>query len=259
MLIAGAQARNEPELMENLDAFRAFSIESSYLERAVSWEEKEYRRLVASFLYNKCNLGHPHKLCSEWGWYSLLLPDNVQKSYQDAFFMALSDGKYFPVAEDVAGGAVISYEDSWGGARSYGGERRHEGTDLMPSVEQRGYFPVVSVSDGVVEKKGWLTLGGYRLGIRAPHGAYYYYAHLDHYAENINEGSDIKAGDIIGYMGDSGYGEEGTVGQFAVHLHFGIYLKLGEKEVSINPFSILKSLEGKKVKMEALLAEESKM
>lgn len=249
MLITGAQAKNEPELMENLDAFRAFAIDHSYLKGASSWEDKQYRQLVTSFLYNKSDLSHSVKECSERGWYSLLLPERIRKDYQDAFYMALSDGRYFPVAEDAEGGAVISYEDSWGGARTYGGDRKHEGTDLIPSVKQRGYLAVISVSDGVVEKKGWLTLGGYRLGIRAPHGAYYYYAHLDHYAENIDEGSNIKAGDVIGYMGDSGYGDEGTVGQFEVHLHFGIYLKLAEKEISINPYPILKSLEGKRMEM----------
>lgn len=96
-------------------------------------------------------------------------------------------------------------------------------------------------------KKGWLTLGGYRIGIRAPHGAYYYYAHLDHYADNIEEGTPVKAGEIIGYMGDTGYGEEGTVGQFDVHLHFGIYLTIDKKEVSINPYCILRSLEEKRI------------
>ena len=132
-------------------------------------------------------------------------------------------------------------------SRSYGGNRVHEGTDIMPSNKERGYFPVVSVCDGTVEKKGWLNLGGYRLGIRSKAGAYFYYAHLESYAEGIKEGTKVKAGQIIGYMGDSGYGEEGTVGKFDVHLHFGLYLDLDGKEVSVNPYEVLRSVEGKKV------------
>jgi len=155
----------------------------------------------------------------------------------------VKDLRYFPVAKDEKGGEFVSYEDSYGGPRSYGGERKHEGIDIMSSKEERGYFPIVSVSDGVVEKKGWLKLGGYRLGIRAPEGAYFYYAHLERYAEGIEEGSKVKAGQVIGYMGDSGYGEEGTVGQFAVHLHFGIYLTLNGEEFSVNPYPILQKLE----------------
>ena len=105
-----------------------------------------------------------------------------------------------------------------------------------------GEIPVRSVSDGVVEKKGWLKLGGYRLGIRAPHGAYFYYAHLDQYEPKLREGSKVNAGDVIGYMGDTGYGEEGTRGKFPVHLHFGIYLDYGENEIPINPYEVLRYL-----------------
>lgn len=246
MLITGATARNAAPLLEGLDDFRAFNIDASHLTGADKWEEARYRRLACSFLANGGRFGKEDRYCRTWDFYSLFLPKTVREEYQEAFATALADGKYFPVPKDLSGNAVIRYEDSWGGARSYGGKRRHEGTDLMPSVKERGYFPVVSVSDGVVEKKGWLKLGGYRLGIRAPHGAYYYYAHLERYSESIEEGSKVKAGEIIGYMGDSGYGEPGTVGQFDVHLHFGIYLTIDGKETSINPYFILKSLEGRK-------------
>ena len=53
----------------------------------------------------------------------------------------------------------------------------------------------------------------------------------------------MKAGELLGYMGDSGYGKEGTVGKFPVHLHFGIYFMMGDKEISVNPYPILKAME----------------
>ncbi len=158
----------------------------------------------------------------------------------------IEDWKCFPVPEDKSGKASVDYEDSFGGERTYGGKRRHEGTDLMSSNKERGYFPVVSVCDGIVEKKGWLKLGGWRMGIRSEHGTYFYYAHMERYEENLEEGSKVEAGQVIGYMGDSGYGEEGTTGQFAVHLHFGVYIKRGDKEVSINPYPLLKLYEDKR-------------
>ena len=86
------------------------------------------------------------------------------------------------------------------------------------------------MTDGVVTEKGWLEKGGWRIGITAPTGAYFYYAHLDSYAE-LEKGDPVKAGDLLGYMGDSGYGEEGTTG-VSVHLHLGIYLKEGTEEIS---------------------------
>ena len=53
----------------------------------------------------------------------------------------------------------------------------------------------------------------------------------------------MKAGQFIGYMGNTGYGDEGTSGKFPVHLHFGIYINDGTGESSINPFYLLKKLE----------------
>ena len=81
-----------------------------------------------------------------------------------------------------------------------------------------------------MEKIGWLPLGGYRIGIRSPGGGYFYYAHLSSYAEDFSEGDKVKAGEILGFLGDTGYGEEGTRGKFPPHLHLGIYISAKENE-----------------------------
>lgn len=162
----------------------------------------------------------------------------------------LADAVYFPVPQALDNKkATVSYENSWQSERTYGGVRGHEGCDIMASIQQRGYYPVVSVSDGVVEKMGWLPQGGYRMGIRSRHGVYYYYAHLAEYEEGIKEGTEIFAGQLIGYMGDTGYSEtEGTTGNFPVHLHFGMYLKVGGQEMSFNPYYVLGLLENHKLR-----------
>lgn len=161
-----------------------------------------------------------------------------------------ADAVYFPVPQTPNEKVSVAYENSWQSQRTYGGVRGHEGCDLMASVQQRGYYPVVSVSDGVVEKIGWLPQGGYRIGIRSRHQVYYYYAHLAEYEAGIEEGVEVVAGQLIGYMGDTGYSEvEGTTGNFPVHLHFGIYLDVeGRGEVSFNPYYVLGVLEEKKLK-----------
>lgn len=159
-----------------------------------------------------------------------------------------NDVKYFPVPEFTADKSMkVSYANSWMSERTYGGERGHEGTDIMASKNERGLYPVISMTDGVVSKKGWLDKGGYRIGILAPGGAYFYYAHLESYA-NLNVGDEVRAGDILGFMGDSGYGPEGTTGKFAVHLHLGIYIYPNGKEMSINPYWVLRYIENRKVK-----------
>lgn len=148
--------------------------------------------------------------------------------------------KCFPVRKDSKGKEKYFFENGYGAARSYGGKRTHQGIDIMTSNNTPGYFQVQSVCDGVVEKIGWLRLGGYRIGIRSKSGLYYYYAHLDKYEEGIVQGKKVSAGDIIGYMGNTGYGKEGTKGKFDVHLHFGIYRLVNGSEKSLNPYYILK-------------------
>lgn len=154
---------------------------------------------------------------------------------------------YFPVPKsDVDKSLKVSYVDTWLMERNYGGKRVHEGTDIMASENKRGLYPVVSVSDGTVKNKGWLEKGGWRIGIMSDSGTYYYYAHLDSYS-NLKIGDHVQAGELLGYMGDSGYGPEGTVGQFPVHLHFGIYFYEDGEEISVNPYEVLLFLENKKL------------
>ena len=66
----------------------------------------------------------------------------------------------------------------------------------------------------------------------------------------VKVGDKVKAGSLLGYMGDSGYGkQENTVGNFAVHLHLGIYIRTDHyEELSVNPYWILKYLEKYKLK-----------
>lgn len=140
--------------------------------------------------------------------------------------------------------ASVTFSNSWKESRTFGGDRVHEGCDLMPAVNERGVYPVYSVSDGVVEKIGWLRLGGYRIGIRSEHGVYFYYAHLSEYAKDFAVGETVSAGTLLGFMGDTGYSDiEGTTGNFPVHLHFGIYFNdENGTEFSVNPFPILRYL-----------------
>lgn len=171
------------------------------------------------------------------------------KKLASAYDTVFSDLKYFPIPLDMnLKTPDISYENGWMDKRTYGGERGHEGCDLMGDQMPRGYYPIVSMTDGIVEQVGWLSKGGWRIGIRAPSGAYFYYAHLERYDRTWSVGEVVSAGTILGYMGDSGYGEEGCVGQFPVHLHLGIYLKTDHyKELSVNPYWILRHMEKKRL------------
>lgn len=157
----------------------------------------------------------------------------------------VTDLVYFPVpaANDFP---WVEYCNSWGGERTYGGERRHQGTDIMALKNTAGVYPVLSATAGTVTSLGWLELGGWRVGITSESGVYYYYAHLDSYAD-IAVGDSVNCGDLLGFMGNSGYSKvEGTKGKFDVHLHFGIYLTDEKQtEIAVNPYYLLKTIENK--------------
>lgn len=155
----------------------------------------------------------------------------------------LEEAECFPVRRAKGQKKSWGFDDGYGEGRSYGGSRSHEGIDIMPVSDDRKQIPVQSVSDGVVEQLGWLELGGYRVGIRTESGLYFYYAHLERYAPGLQKGDGVQAGTLLGYMGDTGYGPEGTRGKFPVHLHFGIYHDRDGEESTVNPYYLLRYLE----------------
>ena len=135
----------------------------------------------------------------------------------------------------LAASARYGYEQGFGDGR---GERLHEGVDI---ITPKG-TPVRSVCNGVVTNKGWLTLGGYRIGVMDAFGVYHYYAHLSAYADvGVGVGDPVSAGQILGYVGSTGYGPEGTDDQMVPHLHFGLYVN----DVAVDPYRYLQLWEGK--------------
>ena len=135
----------------------------------------------------------------------------------------------------IAAGYGYSHCDDFGASRSFGFRRRHLGNDLMGAQGT----PVVAVEGGVVEAMGWNRYGGWRIGIRSfDSKRYYYYAHLQKdrpFAPGLEEGDLVQAGDLIGFMGRTGYSDrENTNNIETVHLHFGIQLVFEESQKECN-------------------------
>lgn len=185
--------------------------------------------------------------------------------YKEAYSAVLSEylGEYSIIGKDgskqtlyglkafsqIADGYYFSHYDDFGSSRSYGYARKHLGHDLMTSVGT----PVTAVESGTIEALGWNQYGGWRIGVRSfDKKRYYYYAHLrkDHpYAYMLSEGSVVKAGDVIGYVGMTGYSAKENVNNINTpHLHFGIELifdesqKDGNSEIWIDCYEITKFL-----------------
>jgi murein DD-endopeptidase MepM/ murein hydrolase activator NlpD len=130
----------------------------------------------------------------------------------------------FPLAADS-----IRFSSGWGDARP--GGRAHRGQDLFAPK----WSPVLAVVDGSVD---WLTTTpkgteGFALLLRGDDGFLYYYAHLNNdnpghrdnrgtaryaYARGLRNGDRVSAGDVVGYVGDSGNAEAA-----GPHLHFEIH------------------------------------
>ncbi len=144
-----------------------------------------------------------------------------------------------------AGVRYETYFDGWGDPRSYQGTNTaHEGTDILTAKGT----PVLAVASGTVIRYGWNTLGGYRLTVQLDDYPEYkfYYAHFDRYAAGMYLGARVKAGQVIGYVGNTGQGPERTEGLFVPHLHFGIY---DANFNAINPYQFLRYWEGNKVSL----------
>ena len=152
---------------------------------------------------------------------------------------------FLPLAKNFP----YSHYDDFGVSRSYGYRRRHLGHDMMGQTGT----PVIAVESGRVEALGWNQYGGWRIGIRSFDGKrYYYYAHLrkDYpYQSHLKEGSLVTAGDVIGYLGHTGYSTTENTNNIATpHLHFGLQLifdesqKEGTNEIWIDCYELIRFL-----------------
>ena len=150
----------------------------------------------------------------------------------------------------IAAGYGYSHCSDFGVSRSFGFQRKHLGNDLMGGLGT----PIVAVEGGVVEAMGWNRYGGWRIGIRSfDSKRYYYYAHLqkDHpFVQGLEVGDIVQAGDLIGFMGRTGYSDKENVNNIeTVHLHFGMQLIFDESqkeclsEIWIDVYDIVQLLE----------------
>jgi murein DD-endopeptidase MepM/ murein hydrolase activator NlpD len=131
----------------------------------------------------------------------------------------------------VAGVSASQLSDTFNQTRGNG--RRHKALDI---IAPKGTH-VFAVTDGKVAKLFYSKPGGltiYQFDFSEKFA--YYYAHLDRYAEGIKEGTILRRGDLIGYVGATGNAATS-------HLHFTIFELGPEKQwwkgSAINPFPLL--------------------
>ena len=133
----------------------------------------------------------------------------------------------------VAGVRPEQLLDTFDDARSEG--RVHDAIDIAAAAET----PVVAASDGQILKLFQSERGGTTIyQLNANQDLVFYYAHLSRYADGLAEGSIVKQGQVIAYVGDTGNAGAGNY-----HLHFSSAVVSDPKRywegTSINPYPLL--------------------
>lgn len=123
--------------------------------------------------------------------------------------------------------------DTFTQARSEG--RVHNSIDI---IAPKG-TPVLAAADGRVVKLFQSDKGGTTIYQRGTDGkTIYYYAHLDRYADGLAENREVRRGEVLGYVGDTG---NATPGNY--HLHFSVWITEDPKRywdgVNLNPYPLL--------------------
>lgn len=236
---------------------------AQYIDSEFQWDEIDYTGMqnLARELKNKSLkeiLGEEkYKTYKEMMKYYKCIYEDLAYVKKEKYTYKDKDGnekyKYqyitkYNITYPIPEGYDYYHNNDYGAKRTFGGDRSHMGNDIMA---EKG-TPIVAVASGRVEKMGWNTLGGWRISIIDDNDRYWYYAHLSNYERGISEGDRVKAGEIIGYIGNSGYGPEGTTGEFDPHLHIQIGAKFPEQKdvIYFNPYGILRFAENNKTELE---------
>jgi murein DD-endopeptidase MepM/ murein hydrolase activator NlpD len=119
----------------------------------------------------------------------------------------------------------FTYGDGWGADR---GRRKHAGLDLSA---RRG-TPLFAIESGYINRTKRQSNGALQIVMKGKSGSKYYYGHMQHVF--VRGGQSVRAGQVIGTMGDSG-------SPGAVHLHFE-YWKSGRESAAVNPASLLRTI-----------------
>jgi murein DD-endopeptidase MepM/ murein hydrolase activator NlpD len=134
------------------------------------------------------------------------LPRHAIGAIPDVHPKLSAAGYVFPVY------GPVSYGDTFGAARADVGW--HHGDDIFAPLGA----PVLAVATGTVFSVGWNEIGGWRLWLRDQQGNQFYYAHLSAYSQNAVNGAHVRAGAVLGFVGNTG-DAQGT----PYHLHFEIH------------------------------------
>ncbi|HUP86019.1 MAG TPA: peptidoglycan DD-metalloendopeptidase family protein [Acidimicrobiales bacterium] len=155
---------------------------------------------------------------------SQLLAKQIQLAAVRAGSNVVGGGFVFPV------GGAHSFSDTFGAPRMFGTSyaHLHQGTDIFAASGT----PLLAVERGVLISIGSDVLGGTKLWLVGASGTRYYYAHLSAFAEGVADGKVVSAGDVVGFVGNTG-----NAATTPAHCHFEVHPNGGP---AVNPYPLLK-------------------
>ena len=218
----------------------------NFVNKTKNNQKEDLLRNLSSKSYNYYKEAYGTVLCEFLGNHKIQKYDsNNNLVWEEVYGLKA----FSPIAKTFP----FSHYSDFGAARSYGYSRPHLGHDMMCATGT----PVIAVESGTVEVMGWNRYGGWRIGIRSfDKKRYYYYAHLRQnrpFRAGLKEQDTVKAGDVIGYVGRTGYSTKENANNIdKSHLHWGLELifdesqKESDNEIWIDLYAITKLLEKNK-------------
>jgi peptidoglycan LD-endopeptidase LytH len=159
-----------------------------------------------------------------------LTPSAQTPKGRDKEFAARAKALFAPLSGaslmmPVVGVQTYDLSNSWGEPRD-GGKRKHRGIDIFAPKGTA----VVAVADGIISYIGDQPKGGHCLWLTTESGTSFYYAHLDRWASGLYEGMEVRSGDLLGYVGNTGNAK-----YTPAHLHFAV----NQNDEMVNPYHLL--------------------
>lgn len=160
----------------------------------------------------------------------------IISQYKTLYKNLIQEIKFFPIPKNTPTDYYIFY-NNWD--KNYK-NKIPSGCDIFDRENISGRIPIISMTDGIISQINWNNQKGYNILIKSPNNNFYTYCHLEKFADGLEKNAKIKAGNLLGYMGDTQKKET----QKSVHLHLCIKTNLKNRfhkeQFYINPYLFLR-------------------
>ena len=212
--VSSLLALSEKYDLDFAEVLTVFSLENNFFPEK-TLVETDAKSIEKKYILNYTNIKESYAKDKFNGYYEL-------------FSGIVEDIIYFPIPY---GYGEYMYGDSFKGTW----DEKSFGCDIFDRENIRGRLPVVSMTDGIVEKSGYSGTDGYYVTVRSLSGGEYYYSRFEKLADGLSDGIDIKAGSVLGFMG-----EAKSASSVSLYVAISPNTSLFREKIWINPYVFLR-------------------